>query len=210
MGVRLIIRVLRLFLVLSAVLTATTAVVSVPAGADCGGPTLTFDPHDVNRGDTIQLIGSFWGDNCYDTGPPPDGEGGLGNPIADIQVVLQQGSRQWELWSGSANDSYEFAAIVTIPADTSPGEATITALWARSDQEEWISAFTPDPTLRIDDGPPSSTTSSTTEVASSDHGGPAAAAVEAQSRSRGAIWIAAVGAVVVGGLAIWTRRRRKA
>lgn len=49
-----------------------------PASADCSGPSMSFSPQDVDRGGEVTVTGEAWGDNCYDTGPPPNGEGALG------------------------------------------------------------------------------------------------------------------------------------
>lgn len=64
------------------------------AGTDCALPTVTFDPRDTARGQTITVTGRTFGDNCYDSGAPPAGQGVLGRPIDDIEVVLQQASSE--------------------------------------------------------------------------------------------------------------------
>ena len=42
------------------------------AGADCAGPTIDHQGGEVSPGSTVVVEGLWWGDNCYDTGPPPD------------------------------------------------------------------------------------------------------------------------------------------
>lgn len=50
------------------------------AGAACIGLYIAYAPSEVALGSDIDVVGLAWGDNCYDTGPPPAGEGPLGRP----------------------------------------------------------------------------------------------------------------------------------
>ncbi len=139
---------------LACVVAAFGAVVPVAtAGASCVGPSMTFDPHDVARGQTIAVVGTGWGDDCHDVGDPPAGEGPLGIPLEGIHVVLVQGDREWELWSGAAGEDYGFTASVVVPVDAAPGTAQLLA--RRPDTA--VSTF--DQTLRISDAAPVTTTS---------------------------------------------------
>ena len=95
------------------------------ASASCVGPTIRLDQGDVSVGDIIEVEGLAWGDNCYDTGPPPEGEGSLGNPRSDISIVLIQGDVEIIVANGNADGEYAFLASVTVPDGLIPGEFSI-------------------------------------------------------------------------------------
>lgn len=121
------------------------------AGADCAGPSITYEAATVDRGDAVVVTGTAWGDNCYDTGPPPEGEGALGVPTDDIDLVLVQGDREVVLASGDADDEYGFDVAVTIPDMAEPGPATIVA---RTDRTEAPAMQAGEPVeLTISDAP---------------------------------------------------------
>lgn len=98
-----------------------------PAGADCMGPTISYEPGDVQRGQLVEVAGTGWGDNCYDTGPPPAGQGVLGHPVDHIEVVVTQGGTDEVVAVGSADVDYEFAVEVPMPEWLEPGDAWISA-----------------------------------------------------------------------------------
>lgn len=120
-----------------------------PASADCSGPSMTFIPRDADRGGKVTVTGKGWGDNCYDTGPPPDGEGVLGEPLTDIEIIVVQGAREWPVASVDADDDYGFVSQVVVPQDVAPGDAL---LLARKPGTLPI-VSNPDPTLRISAAP---------------------------------------------------------
>lgn len=162
-----------------------------PASADCNGPSMTFSPHEVVRGGEVIATGEAWGDNCYDTGPPPDGEGVLGRPMTDIEIVVVQGEREWVVATVDANDDYRFTTPVNVPQDATPGDAQMIA--RKSGTLPYVS--NPDPALRISNAPaltppPRDTTSSTTALE------PDAATAENESGSQ-AVWLTIVAAVAV-------------
>ncbi len=64
--------------------------------------------------------------NCYDTGPPPDGEGSLGKP-ADVALLVAQGESEWLVGSASAKADYRLDAVVRVPLDGKPGAASLVA-----------------------------------------------------------------------------------
>lgn len=99
-----------------------------PATADCGGPTIEYDAGPVARGDTVRVTGTGWGDNCYDTGPPPEGEGVLGRPQDGILIVLSQGDAEVIVAEGAADADYAFEVDVPVPMAFIPGEAQLSAL----------------------------------------------------------------------------------
>jgi hypothetical protein len=112
-------------LVGAAISTAAVATAATPASADCGGPTIRSEPLEVAAGDEVTITGEAMGDNCYDTGPPPAGQGVLGKPLRDLEVVVQQGDAEHVLARGGADDDYAFEVTVTVPADLAPGEAVV-------------------------------------------------------------------------------------
>lgn len=103
--------------------------IGAPAAADCSGPTIEIVRRDVGRGGQLLVIGSAWGDNCYDTGPPPDGEGGLGVPIDAIEIYVVQDGKEWLVATGAADADYSFEALVVVPIALQPGNATVEARW---------------------------------------------------------------------------------
>lgn len=101
---------------------------AVPAAADCSGPTIEYDVGPVARGDTVHVSGTAWGDNCYDTGPPPGGEGVLGRPQDGILLLLAQGDEEVIVAEGAADADYAFEVDVRVPVTFTPGVATLSAL----------------------------------------------------------------------------------
>ncbi|HMR93918.1 MAG TPA: hypothetical protein PKE05_00145 [Microthrixaceae bacterium] len=180
------------------------------AGASCEAPSMTFDPHDVARGQTIAVVGTGWGDDCHDVGDPPAGEGPLGIPLEGIHVVLVQGNREWDLWSGAAGEDYGFTASVVVPVDAAPGAAQLLA--RRPDTA--VSTF--DQTLRISDAAPVTTTSPPTLTPPREPEGSAASPGSEPSSGGVSIgWfvvIVAAGAIVavaIVAVAIIALRRRR-
>ena len=128
-----------------------------PASADCSGPSMSFSPQDVDRGGEVTVTGEAWGDNCYDTGPPPNGEGALGRPTTDIEIILTQDDTEWVLGTVDADKQYGFEVQMVVPADASPGDAQLHA------RKTGTAPNIPyvEPRLRISDAPaitPPSTT----------------------------------------------------
>lgn len=101
-----------------------------PAAADCEGPTIEIERREVVRGGQLLVTGYAWGDNCYDTGSSPDGEGVLGLPIGEINVYVIQGTNEFLVASGSADSDYSFDITVVIPPELTPGTAIVQARWA--------------------------------------------------------------------------------
>jgi hypothetical protein len=101
-----------------------------PAAADCSGPTIEIEQREVVRGAPLAVTGYAWGDNCYDTGAPPDGEGVLGVPIGGIDVYVVQGTEEFLVATGAADDEYSFEVTIVIPAELTAGTAIVQARWA--------------------------------------------------------------------------------
>lgn len=183
--------VMRLLVLSIAALFVVGVVSAPPASADCSGPSMTFSPHDVVRGGEVIATGKGWGDNCYDTGPPPDGEGVLGRPVTDIEIVVVQGDKEWVVATVDADENYRFMSSVNVPQDATPGDAQMIARKAGTLPQ----VSNPDPALRISSAPaltppPRDTQSSTTALE------PGAATGQNESGSQ-AVWLAVVAAVVV-------------
>lgn len=100
------------------------------AGADCSGPTIEHTTGTVDRGEPITITGEAFGDNCYDTGPPPPGEDVLGKPLKRIEIVFVQGGAETVAARGDADRDFGFEIDVKLPADLQPGDVTVEARWA--------------------------------------------------------------------------------
>ena len=193
---------------LACVIAAFGAVVPVAtAGASCVGPSMTFDTHDVARDQTIAVVGTGWGDDCHDVGDPPAGEGPLGIPLEGIHVVLVQGDREWDLWSGAAGEDYGFTASVVVPVDAAPGDAQLLA--RRPDTS--VSTF--DQTVRISDAAPVATTSPpTTTRPKEPEESTASPGSEPSSGGVSIGWLVAIvaaGAIVAVAIIALRRRRQR-
>lgn len=120
-----------------------------PAAADCSGPTVEFEPAEVGRGGEVTVVGLAFGDNCYDTGPPPEGEGTLGVPQSDVQVLVVQGDEEILVAKGDAGDDYRFEVTVVVPGSLTPGPARLVVRLASG-----TDAFLADDGLTITDAAP--------------------------------------------------------
>jgi hypothetical protein len=103
--------------------TATQAV-----SASCPESTLQFKPARVARGGVLTITGKNLGDDCIDTGTLPPGVGPLGNPLNGLAVVINQGTLEFVVATGSADSDYAFQVEVVVPAGLEPGEAAISLL----------------------------------------------------------------------------------
>jgi hypothetical protein len=107
---------------------ATSLVPDQPAAASCVAPTVTFKPAKVARGAVLTITGKYFGDDCLDTGTLPPGVGALGDPLTGIVIVIDQGSLEFPVANGSADDDYSFQVDVVIPSGLAPGQASINIL----------------------------------------------------------------------------------
>jgi len=98
-----------------------------PVMADCIGPTIEHTVGTVDRSDTIHIVGSGWGDSCYDTGAPPEGVGVLGQPQTGAEVVLVQRGVEHVVATGDADAEYGFTVDVPIPDELTPGWVAVVA-----------------------------------------------------------------------------------
>jgi hypothetical protein len=95
--------------------------------ASCIGPTIEHTAGRVDRSGVIHVVGSGWGDECDDTGAPPEGVGVLGNPETDIEVVLVQGENPHVVATGDADADYRFVVDVPVPDRLAAGPVTVVA-----------------------------------------------------------------------------------
>lgn len=121
--------------------------VGAPARADCSGPGMEVDDTTVAPGEEMVVRGFFFGDACYDTGPPPPGESAIGRPLQDIDLHIFQGPNSWLVATGDADADFEFEVRLTIPAGIEPGEAVLQARYATT------SLITLGPVLDVIDAP---------------------------------------------------------
>jgi hypothetical protein len=142
---------MRRTLIATALCSALLALLARPVAADCSGPYIVVDERKVDAGADLLLTGVAWGDNCYDTGPPPPGEGTLGVPVSEIDIVIQQGGERWLVATGSADADYGFTVTVELPAQLQPGRAEIRAEW------DGRTAWTQDAFVIVVDGPSNGT-----------------------------------------------------
>lgn len=143
---------MRLFLITVLGLLAVGLAAASPASADCPSPSMTFSPSEVDRGGEVIATGKYWGDNCYDTGPPPEGQGDLGEPLEGIEIVVVQGEREWVVGTvdAEADADYGFVTRIVVPRDAAPGDAQLVA----RRPETYLFVSNPDPMLRISSAPP--------------------------------------------------------
>lgn len=95
------------------------------ARADCIGPTYTNTGGDLAHGDLVTVTGYGFGDNCYDTGPPPPGEGDLGRPLTGIEVYFEQRGQLHLVATGNAGEDYAWEIQVPLPAVLDVGDVGV-------------------------------------------------------------------------------------
>ncbi len=140
---------------MAAALIAAPVVTDHPAGASCPAPVLTFKPTKVSRGGTLTITGQHLGDECLDTGTIPQGVGPLGAPLTGLTIVIDQGSNEFVVATGSADSNYSFQVDVVVPPKLEPGEATLAVLSAGDGR------LTISPSLVISSAPPVSSADAT-------------------------------------------------
>ena len=73
------------------------------AVGSCLPPRVEVGRQTVGRGESVTVTGAGFGDNCYDSGPPPAGEGQLGRPLEGIEVVIAQATAEVVVARGAAS-----------------------------------------------------------------------------------------------------------
>lgn len=100
-----------------------------PVAGACAPPLLTVvtDGQEVYPGSVITIEGRYFGDNCYDSSPPPSGEGTIGMPWHNIDIVLIQDGQEHLVATGNAGGGYDFSVDVVVPAVVEVGAMSVTA-----------------------------------------------------------------------------------
>jgi hypothetical protein len=176
-----------------------------PAAGDCASPMLAYPAGEVDRGDTITVTGEAFGDACHDTGPPPAGQGVLGRPLTDVEVVIAQGGTEVVVATGDADASYAFVVDVVVPAALEPGEATVHARWPGGRSPDMGAA----PLVVTDAAPPDAAAPGRSGAPGSaagaeDDGGSPLVPLAAAAAAAVAVTVTAAGAA----MAVAARRRR--
>ncbi len=87
---------------------------------------MEVSPKRVAPGDTFALEGTNFFSGCGDViidGEPVDEE----RPKQDVEIVLRQGSRDWDLGTVNAKKDYSIATKLRVPENARPGKATVRA-----------------------------------------------------------------------------------
>ena len=94
--------------------------------ANCQAPEISLDTTRGERGTTLTVTGQAFASACNDVG----GWGRLNpqQPAKKIKIFLKQGKKSTLLATvDKADSNLRFSVVVTIPAGTTPGKATLTA-----------------------------------------------------------------------------------
>ena len=108
-------------------LFASIAVGVGTSEASCVGPQISYGVTPVSPGQVVRVTGEYWGTDCFDTNHKPRGIGNLGEPQADIEVVVLQDGNGPVVARGDADRDYGFVVDVSIPGPLQPGTITIAA-----------------------------------------------------------------------------------
>ena len=115
--------------VLGLLATLAVALGAPDAGADCSGPSIRVNPTGGPGGSTATVTGQAFGNNCYDTGPPPPGEGVLGVPQSGVVITFTDAAgTTTELATVDAGPQYNFVTEITVPAGAAPGAGRVDAV----------------------------------------------------------------------------------
>lgn len=110
----------------AAAVLALGVVVAPAATASCEAPSITVTPTKAKPGDQVTITGAAFGTDCNDTGNGDEDatpEPVLGDPAADIDLVLSADGTRSTLATVDADADYAFTQRVNLPADvTGPVE----------------------------------------------------------------------------------------
>lgn len=184
-------------------------VAAPPAHAACVGPAITavVDSHG-----TLVVEGEWFGTDCYDTGPPPEGQGVLGPPAKDITVAVRQEGVEYVVARGDASADYTFHVEVEQPPMV--GRAVVEARYGAEEGFSSQLLATAEITLAEPDDAASGTTVASfgepATDATADVSGTAAADGDDSSTDVVPVVVALAGGLVLGvvGTLTWSRTRR--
>ena len=112
-------------LLLSCAATAACGVQSLGTNADaasCAGPYVETAPRQAQPGQTLEVVGTYYLDGCYDTG-----QGRRAEPLDDLLVTFTQGTDTTEFGRHDAGDpDGTVQTTITVPAQAGPGLAEVT------------------------------------------------------------------------------------
>ncbi len=188
-------------LVLFSVLLVGLLSIPVAALASCVGPELSYGGGQVRPGDAVHVVGQHWGDDCFDTGRPPAGQGALGLPRTGIVVLFEQGGTQTVVARGDADAEYRFQVDIVIPETAALGAARLMA--RAGDEVAFAAAGDPLVVASAGQGSPATVASF----------GPIETEVPLASPARAAPWwpvYIAVALMIVGAVLLGWRWRRGA
>lgn len=118
----------RVFVASTVAVVAGQVLLQSGAAADCAGPAIRVDPMEVAAGAVVSVRGEFFGDDCVDQDPRPEGvHGTLGDPLTGVEVTIVQGDQRHLVAVGSADDDYEFDVDVIVPSSLTAGAAVVEA-----------------------------------------------------------------------------------
>jgi|GEM_PF-2296820 len=107
----------------------------------CASPSLSIDTKTVTVEGELLVTGQNFGTKCYDEETPPLGEGVLGLPNQDIEIVMTQSDAAILVARGNAGNDYNFVVTVKLPPEFTTGVLTVTARYMVADSVEF-SEFT--------------------------------------------------------------------
>ena len=85
---------------------------------------MKFRPSRIARGGVVTITGSKFGD-CLANAVGP-----LGNPLTGLAIVIDQGTNEFLVATGSADSGYAFRVDIVVPSGLEPGEASLNLLGA--------------------------------------------------------------------------------
>lgn len=128
--------------------SGASSAASDSSAAACASPApvLGARPARGAPGDAFRVSGKHFVAGfsvCDDTGRDPSGAQTI--PARDVRVDFRQGGRTWELGRVEANASSRLAATFEVPADASPGRATVRATYGHGSAETRFSVLDGEP-----------------------------------------------------------------
>ena len=126
--------------VVGSVFLAVAFLPAQPAVAACVGPSLRANVVDGR----LSVTGEAFGTACHDSGPPPQGQGVLGEPGRAIQVVLSQRGMQQLVAVVDASADYTFGVDVPL-VQVEPGTLDVSATYLAQQGTGFLTTATAEP-----------------------------------------------------------------